>query len=404
MAVAKSPCVGHGFVMQMRAHALNALFLFATAAAVAACSGVGDDGGDSDGGDGDGDGDGGGDGDGDGDGDISETGALCIDGSDNDGDALTDCADPDCANEPACTRTRFRLVSWNIETIGAEGSGQYNAAVDVLLRLDADIVCIQEITSTENTVWAKLADTLGYPHRFSGAITTAMAGDLKNGCMSRMRFAGTASRSSSNISIDNNANETGRDIVVVRVDVLPGKKALDLMVVHFKSGFDETDNFRRHIEAQRTAQVLDEHMTAHPTDGWAVVGDFNEDIGTMPTRQFTQAPSGLPLSYRLGSDVTFPFTYSPFTPFTSRGLTIAPATLEDAPTEFATRFASGRRIDYIMSGNLERIEQIVYDSCYDDGEDDGAPGNWVALAGTDLPCGRSGNASDHRPVVVDFAL
>jgi exonuclease III len=38
-----------------------------------------------------------------------------------------------------------RVLTWNLETVGAKGSGEYNAALDVLQRIGADVVAMQEI-------------------------------------------------------------------------------------------------------------------------------------------------------------------------------------------------------------------------------------------------------------------
>ena len=41
------------------------------------------------------------------------TEAVCTDGIDNDNDGLTDCADPDCSADPACQTRSYTVVAWN---------------------------------------------------------------------------------------------------------------------------------------------------------------------------------------------------------------------------------------------------------------------------------------------------
>ncbi|MGB5832376.1 MAG: endonuclease/exonuclease/phosphatase family protein, partial [Thiohalocapsa sp.] len=60
---------------------------------------------------------------------------------------------------------QVRIVTWNIETVGARDSAQYEAARAVLQRLDADIVALQEILSAADVEHLDdFAFDLGYAH------------------------------------------------------------------------------------------------------------------------------------------------------------------------------------------------------------------------------------------------
>jgi len=58
----------------------------------------------------------------------------------------------------------LRVVTWNVETIGVMGSAEYNAALDVLKRIGADVVALQEVASNTDAVQLlSLASDLQYP-------------------------------------------------------------------------------------------------------------------------------------------------------------------------------------------------------------------------------------------------
>ncbi len=328
---------------------------------------------------------------------------TCTDGRDNDSDGREDCGDSGCLALPACDASTLRVVTWNVQVLGRVGTRQFNAALAVLRRISADVVCFQEIEEEEFSPLARIASLLGYDHVFQGVISTGMAGGLTNACIGRLRFIESASRSSDDISTDDLANETGRDIVQIRAESARGAR-LAIFVVHLKSGFTEADKLRRAVEALRLGQIIAAHRRDHPTDAILAVGDFNEEVDSPDLGQiFSRPPEGLPGGFHLGQDLRYPIRYEPFKPLTDLGLSLLDATMEDS-TDHATRIPSGRRIDFIYTRGLEILDGEVYDSCRDNGVDDpggGAPlQKFSALPG----CGVGEEAADHRPVIIDFAL
>jgi len=238
--------------------------------------------------------------------------ATCSDGVDNDGDGQRDCLDSACAATTVCSRATVRIASWNIAGLGAAGSAEHQAAEAVIARIDADVFCLQEVEDADGAALASLAATLGYPHRFQAEVSTPMAGGLRNACLSRLPLAGTASLSSPDISSDAAANETGRDFAQVRVEVRPGVAFVGLLVAHLKSGFEAADLFRKQIEAQRLGQAANAYALAHPGEGLVVTGDLNEEIDGWRLGQIFEAlPDGLPYSYQLGADISWPTSLSP---------------------------------------------------------------------------------------------
>ena len=92
----------------------------------------------------------------------------------------------------------------------------------------------------------------------------------------------------------------------VKVDV-PGTEHDPVIVsAHLKSETGLAERFRRAVEMRR----LTGHLGAaglNAGDNFIVLGDFNPSgIDTM----FSELPAGLPGSFLLGSDITFPVRYT----------------------------------------------------------------------------------------------
>lgn len=103
------------------------------------------------------------------------------------------------------------------------------------------------------------------------------------------------------------AKDMSRLHPVVRVDV-PGTNNDPLLVsVHLKSGTLLADRFQRAVEMKRlTGWLSDAGLT--DADNFIVLSDFNPSSNNAA---FTElSASGLPGSFVLGSDITFPVTYS----------------------------------------------------------------------------------------------
>jgi len=330
-----------------------------------------------------------------------EAGA-CADGIDNDGDGYADCADSDCA--PGCGTVKLRVATWNVKSIGSQDSEAFAALRAIVSRIDADILCLQEVEAWEGYRLERLARLAGYGHWFQGWISTGMAGGLVNACLSRFPFAEASSRSSDDISNDPSANETGRDIVKVGVEVRQGRSFVTVFNVHLKSGFGAANKLRRQVEAERLGQVVDQAEALRPGEPVVAVGDFNEEIDSGALGgSITSPPADLPSTYSLGSDLAYPFVYDPFAVLSARGLDVAHPRREDSWMD-DTRIPSGRRIDFVLARGATILDGEVYDACDDDGVDADPPGGRLEKAGEPVACGLSGIASDHRPVVVELLL
>ncbi len=336
----------------------------------------------------------------DGTGQPSET--ICDDGLDDDGDQRIDCDDEDCADDPACGDRTVRIATWNILRVDPVGSQAYEALLSIVLRLDADILCVQEVGEGEEASLQALVEAAGY---VDGLLTPAsgVPGEgIANACMSRFPIADGVYLWSDWISPDPSARDLTRPFVRMRVQVPGTGRFVSVLSGHLKAGTEEVDRFRRMVEAIRLGQAATEEMQQYPDNVVAVVGDFN-DVVDPPSGTFTGLPAGLPDFYELGDDITFPIPYTPTQPLLAAGLKRVEARVEDG-NALETFIPANIRLDYIYVTDEDVVAAEVYDACADNGIDDGPPGDAVAKAGEPLTCGVNELASDHRPVVVDLRI
>jgi len=299
-----------------------------------------------------------------------------------------------------------KLQEHNIEALGSPGSGQWNDAVDVIQRMGADVVAIQEVAGGEQATFPSFASQAGYANQVVSSISGTMSGNLRLAVMSTYPIVFSQSHSAVDLSGDPNANDITRDIFEAHIQVTGASTVLGVFVVHLKAGSGNDEDFRRTIELIRVQQALSAFQVANPGAAFALVGDMNEDIGDGPFgSSFSSMPGGMPASYNLGNDITFPVVYQPFTVLTNLGLSIADATQEDSTTLYVTRAISGRRLDYVfLHGPIQPAGDEVYNSIRDNGIDDPPLGNWLTKIGNPLPSGTSVASSDHFSVFGDYVL
>lgn len=308
-----------------------------------------------------------------------------------------------CADRPV------RVASYNVESVNAAGSASNEALRAVLTRIDADIVCVQEIADGEAVAFGELAAAVGLPHVLKAERSPAIGGELSNGCMARFPIDAVGSWGGQALSTDPTANDVGRDLLAVRMDLSARQDNgapchLGLITAHAKSGEEPVDWFRRQVEAVRLAAAVQRYRQAHPQDGLVVLGDFNEtlDDPAIGTR-FDGAPPDLPNSYSLGADIEFPLEYQPFASVADAGLTLTSPGQEDAPLRRET-WRDSLRLDYIWLGGPTWVAGEVYNGCRDDGIDEDPPGDFVVKAGAPLDCSVTEEASDHFAVLADLTL
>jgi len=301
----------------------------------------------------------------------------------------------------------FRPMTMNVHEIGSTTSAQGRALISVIGRVCPDIVVMQEVTdAVDLDNLASLAGTAGYPfYRFCD-ISGTMSGSMRTACMSKYPIVSAESWSSRELSGDPYANDISRDVLECRI-ALPSGHIVGVMTVHQKSGIDDVDRFRRAIEVMRLCQAIQRYKATYPDEQLLVGGDFNEDLDNGPFgQQWTRLPtSGLPYTFRLGSDITWPVTYEPFQLVLDEGLIMADATWEDSTTNYVTYDPYDNRLDYLFySAGITNWGDEVYYSREDDGEDNPPPGNWLEKCGDRISTSASRTASDHFAVFADFDI
>lgn len=302
----------------------------------------------------------------------------------------------------------LRVATFNMLSINL-GTSAYTALLNTLARIDADVVFLQEVEGApEAAQVATLATAAGYPFFRVGNVSGTLSGDLRNAVLSRHPISASTSWSAKVISGDNSANDITRDILQVVLAVPEVCDPVGVFTVHLKAGSTSTDDFRRAVELLRLKQVVQSFLTQNPTGRVIIGGDFNDDLGDGPFGfTFNSLPSGLPQTYQLGNDISFPVVYDPFLTVASIGgqaFSAVDAQQEDSSNDF-TRIASQRRLDYLFRPfNMLTLGDEVYYSQLDNGVDDGTIGSFLYKSGAPLSSSTSSTASDHLPVFGDFLL
>lgn len=286
-----------------------------------------------------------------------------------------------------------RVATWNIETVGDPGTAEYDAALSILTRLDADVVSINEIADAwDEPNAAALAEQAGYDWVIMGE---QLFGSDRNAVFSRLPLIGADVLTAPVISGDSRANDITRAFVTVTVDT--GGGPLEVVSMHWKSGWDDSDELRRVFESRRAAQLVHD---SHPQ---VFAGDWNDDLrdGADWPVSFDWLPSGTPSSFWVGFDLWAELqgpglANDPFQPLLDAGLDILDAR-QRSGTDL-TRPVSGRRLDYIaVNTQVEVIDTEVYDC-----RDEGLPG--LSYPGAPVESWVCGQAADHLPVVADIRM
>ncbi len=292
--------------------------------------------------------------------------------------------------------TPLRVATLNVELgLGAPGSTGFEAAVDILERIDADVVALQELNRPDfegaPTSFESLASTLGYPHLHTATTQGVLDLGMRAGFLSRYPIT-----SATNIGSPPGARDMARQIPAIVVDVPATLADPTILTLHLKCCLDPDDPFRRAVELKRITDYLAaQELTAG--DNVIVLGDFNL-IGS--DLAYDTVPSGLPQTFELGEDVTFPINYhtDPATYFQSWSI----SALEARQLNGSSNTQGSGRLDFILATSAltnRPHASEVYNSALDVSTRDGLP-----KTGSPLPEGTSRSASDHLAIFADFAL
>lgn len=281
-------------------------------------------------------------------------------------------------------------------SLGPPGTPDFDSVRDILSRIGADVVALEEIHSVDisgNRVSA-LAAGLGYPHVFIAPATNTFDSSLHVAFLSRYPFLTQTALGS-----PAGAREMNRLIPAVKVDVPGTTRDPVLVAAHLKSGSEASDQFQRTVEMRRlTDHLATRGLTA--ADNFVIMGDFNLSAGN---RAFASLPAtGLPGSFVLGPDITFPISYftDPTAYFRNPAITrIIPRQLDGSIVTFP---GSGSTIDLFLISPVMGTRPLrteIYNSTLDTSVTSGLP-----KAGSPLAAGTSAAASDHLALFGDFEL
>ncbi|MCP4849150.1 MAG: hypothetical protein GY899_14505 [Verrucomicrobiaceae bacterium] len=321
----------------------------------------------------------------------------------------------------------IRVASYNLQYgAGAKGSDQYEAALAVLRRVDADVIVFSEADPDGDFANLRLLlEDLGMPTNqghftTSGDVFTDIAydsGDFGSGQALAVASLWPITSTTQIGRGKPEMREMTRFPLFVEVDV-PGVAADPAFVaLHLKAGNTDADNFRRSVEAFRVREFLEENGLSGSSGNVFILGDINEDFeDPLPASYFTGIDSAfhvfddastLPASYLLGDDLAPPngrtlqyrgFPAPAFEPVAVR--IIDSRQLDGARRTY--NVIGDARIDYILVSDFTASNALVQTEVYNsllDYSHEGLPKSGGLPGGAD-----SFIASDHHLVFGDFAL
>ena len=333
---------------------------------------------------------------------------------------------------PGVGAVELRIVSWNVKDgVGAPGSAEAAAVLETLQRLQPDVIAFQEVsagnTSPSNAAYfADLRAVLTAAGFQTTRAHLAIAGDAH---ATATYSAGEFGNSSQSLVLASRHPITrtvqiGRGLagkkehtrypLFVQVDVPGTTNDPSFVVVHYKQGDTQADEFRRGIESLRTRQFLEAEGLSGATGHVFVLGDFNEEVNEPQTASFSTAGivggftfgdgSSLPASFLLGGNVPATFAYDtfPYAAFQPVGLAPLPTLQTDGESDRTYNVAGNARLDYILCGTettgAGTVQTEIYSSLRER-TGDGLP-KAPALPVATL----SLTATDHFAVVADVVL
>lgn len=281
-------------------------------------------------------------------------------------------------------------------SLGAPGTTDHDSVRDILGRIHADVVALEEVHVADVAAGhvAALAADLGYPHVLVAPTGNAFDPRLQVAILSRFPFLHT-----SVIQSPPGARDMNRLIPTVTVDVPGTDRDLVVVAAHLKSGSSASDMFQRVVELRRITDFLAaKGLTS--ADNFLITGDFNLSSNG---RTFAAPPAtGLPGNFSLGPDITMPITYSTDPAFyfgSPAAVRMVPRQVDGSTVTFPT---SGSMIDVFLTSATMAERPVgteVYNSALD-----AAEGGGLAKSGLPLAVGTSSAASDHLAIFGDFEL
>lgn len=328
--------------------------------------------------------------------------------------------------------TELRVVTFNIkanrntngdvtEALNAPGTPDHESVCRILARIDADVVCLQELANSDvaggtnggtNSDVHSLATSIGLPYVYIPTNAGVFDFALRNAILSRYPINNPTDIGSANYldaigstgASGSRAKDVSRVMPATQINI--DGLLVTIVGLHAKSGTGPANRFRRGVEFDRVGQYLSNNNLS-ANDNIIVLGDFNlsqfDDLGidTTPT-------SGMPGTWNKGTDIPFPIDYfidpDNYWPTPYMLTALSPLALDG---DDAT-FESGSKIDFILnSPTITPLGSEIYRSQLDVDNTAGLPkagGPLNPTVGPDPFENDSTTASDHYAVFADFDL
>ena len=265
---------------------------------------------------------------------------------------------------------------------------------DAIRRLDADVLCLEEIESKRCLEWFNETYLKDMGYRYIASEDVGYYRGVEQSVLSRVPIESVTIYTGDDARIDDmkalqtddaakrlggkwSEPQSGEDPKVfqrspLRVDLKTDDGyALTVFVVHFKAGrFDH----QRELEALQTEQFVEEILQKDPDANVAVLGDYNGTPNDMNVKVLRQSDGGLVSAYDWRFD-------------------------KKAPRDAYTTHASGRAIDFIVMS--PGLAADCVDGSYFVLGTLHAASDWDFRKADEIPP-PEGYASDHYPVAIDF--
>ena len=332
----------------------------------------------------------------------------------------------------------LRIATWNVlhgvdtdHDHATNPNEDYAAVTAIVARVQPDIICFQELTSTDKADWLTAAATMGYPYYAIPTNGGYFSGGLLPGIWSKYPLTNVVQIKETNL--DATAKMFTRWPLHAEVQVPGALQPFHVFVVHNKSSTLDTESrLWRALEIYRTANWITNWMANYPLDSeFAIMGDWNDSIegsvGLGQTATFAWSyytnhqPSMGNLTYDFiaGSDIpwttnsawTLPYKLYPVERLTNAGMSEVAASHTGGTNTWthdnnAPADTNGYRLDYILFS--DEIVNNAYGppagEVYSSRGDFDSGGAGLAKYGSPLAAGIAPQASDHRMVFADFNL
>lgn len=297
---------------------------------------------------------------------------------------------------------------------------KYDAIKAHVIRVEADVIVLDETPSSDNAIGAQMAIEAGYSY------SQYLDGGVGLGQYAFSKYPILEFQVLTNSYIQSKGYSDGLEMpsntICSRVRIEKNSKTAIIYSLHlqFSNGWPigngngglgvplPADEFARYIQLYRVFQDIADQKGLYPFAKIVLQGDFNDGILNTQTNVFTEIPSGMFSGFVAGSDVAslFPINYHQFPHdlIAANGIPLPDSedlvgsifTLWDNPPNPAFAPVDQAQFDFI-GANVPLLGSEILNSESD--ANIGLPKN-----GNPLPFASSRQASDHKLVFCDLIM